>query len=323
MTTKIQRTWTFLVRIKAVCLETSEGPTVFTFISFQGTFHYSLYISFLWIGSSLAPLCSLYNWSHGSHGGRMSAWVCTCGFRNRAQNAVCGGTGPLGCKKDRTTPSATHDGAESAAAAYETEALPPRCTGTLRLVTYNVCFHPSDLDIRLKAIAQILEFVDADIVALQEITDRILDTLTLHISKEWRIFKQSPSHVEDLFVYETGYFTCLLVKACVQVVDSFSLRFSITAMARGLQYVVLRLPTRASIESDGNRGTDRIFKKVVVATSHLDPFRICCGVTIWSRDSWASTPRRSVEGMAKWTCLRFLEVLQKLTCCNISKGSII
>lgn len=181
-----------------------------------------------------------------------------------------GGMGPLGCKKDRTTPSAAHDGAESAAA-YETETLPPRCSGTLRLVTYNVCFHPSDLDIRLKAIAQILESVDADVVALQEMTDRILDILALHISKEWHVFKQSPSHVEDLFVYETGYFTCLLVKKCVQVVDTFSLRFSITAMARSLQYAVLRLPTRLVIESDdGDQGKATHFKKVVVATSHLE-----------------------------------------------------
>lgn len=28
-------------------------------------------------------------------------WVCDCGFKNRAVNNVCGGTGPMGCKKER------------------------------------------------------------------------------------------------------------------------------------------------------------------------------------------------------------------------------
>lgn len=28
-------------------------------------------------------------------------WICDCGFKNRAVNRVCGGTGPMGCKKDR------------------------------------------------------------------------------------------------------------------------------------------------------------------------------------------------------------------------------
>jgi hypothetical protein len=62
-----------------------------------------------------------------------------------------------------------------------------------------------------------------------------------------------------------------MVKKCVQVVDTFSLRFSITAMARSLQYAVLRLPTRLVIESDdGDQGKATHFKKVVVATSHLE-----------------------------------------------------
>ena len=193
----------------------------------------------------------------------MEAWICTCGFRNRAQNAVCGGTGPLGCNANRT-PMASQAGAQ----AYDIEEIPSRCPGTLRLVTYNVCFHPAALEIRLQAIAQILESVDADVVALQEMTDQILEILSLHISKEWQVFKQSPSHVEDLFVYETSYFTCLLVQQHFEVVDVFSLRFSITAMARGLQYVILKWA--GECRGKGQDGNASEHRKVVVATSHLE-----------------------------------------------------
>ena len=71
MTTKIQRTWTCLVRISTGRSETSEGSNLmiyclylfilFTFLisGYISEFHY---ISFLWIGSSLAPLCSLEPW---------------------------------------------------------------------------------------------------------------------------------------------------------------------------------------------------------------------------------------------------------------------
>ena len=188
-----------------------------------------------------------------------AAWSCTCGFQNRAQNAVCGGTGPLGCKAERFK---SQPAKEVKWAAYEIEETPTRCSGSLRLVTYNVNFHPAELDIRLQTIGHIFDSVDADIVALQEVTDKILQVLSSHISKEWQIFKQSPACVEDLFVYETNYFTCLLVKAHLHVLQNFSLRFSVTAMARGLQYVVLTLSGEG-----GGRGDTA---KVVVATSHLE-----------------------------------------------------
>ena len=66
MTTKIQRTWTCLVRISTGWSETSEGSNLMIYCLyclhswFQGTFqNFTTSISFLWIGSSLAPLCSL------------------------------------------------------------------------------------------------------------------------------------------------------------------------------------------------------------------------------------------------------------------------
>lgn len=190
-----------------------------------------------------------------------SPWVCDCGFRNRAHNVVCGGTGVLGCKAERVTIPSSPTGA------YETEGTPPRRGGTLRLITLNVCFHPADLEIRMQAIAEILESADSDLVALQEMTDNIVDILASHISQEWQIFKQSAMNVEDLFVYETNYFTCLLVKKSLRVVESSSLRFSITAMGRGLQYVVLTFP---DADPEGHGGPGSNARQLVVATPHLE-----------------------------------------------------
>lgn len=147
------------------------------------------------------------------------------------------------------------------------EGTPPRRGGTLRLITLNVCFHPADLEIRMQAIAEILESADSDIVALQEMTDNIVDILASHISQEWQIFKQSAMNVEDLFVYETNYCTCLLVKKSLRVVESSSLRFSITAMGRGLQYVVLTFP---DADPEGHGGPGSNARQLVVATSHLE-----------------------------------------------------
>ena len=108
-----------------------------------------------------------------------AAWSCTCGFQNRPQNAVCGGTGPLGCKAERFR---SQPAKEVEWAGYEIEETPTRCCGSLRLVTYNVNFHPADLDIRLQTIAHIFDSVDADIVALQEVTDKILQ-ICQHVLK--------------------------------------------------------------------------------------------------------------------------------------------
>ena len=216
-----------------------------------------------------------------------AAWSCTCGFQNRLQNAVCGGTGPLGCKAERFR---SQPAKEVKWAGYEIEETPTRCCGSLRLVTYNVNFHPADLDVRLQTIAHIFDSVDADIVALQEVTDKILQILSSHISKKWQIFKQSPACVEDLFVYESNYFTCLLVKAHLHVQQSFSHRFSVMAMAGRLQYVVLTLP-----EGGGRRDTT----KVVVATSHLES-------PVASRSGHETREHQMQEGAGQGNVLRFL-----------------
>merc|ERR1719242_1307068 len=36
--------------------------------------------------------------------GEVQAWVCSCGFKNKAQNDQCGGRGPLGCNANRPEP---------------------------------------------------------------------------------------------------------------------------------------------------------------------------------------------------------------------------
>jgi hypothetical protein len=47
--------------------------------------------------------------------GEDGPWICSCGFKNKAINAVCGGVGPMGCKKPRpgTTSSASADSTQA------------------------------------------------------------------------------------------------------------------------------------------------------------------------------------------------------------------
>lgn len=104
------------------------------------------------------------------------------------------------------------------------------------------------------------------------------------------LVKQSPACVEDLFVYESNYFTCLLVKARLHVQQSFSHRFSVMAMARRLQYVVLTLP-----EGGGRHDTT----KVVVATSHLES-------PVASRSGHETREHQMQEGAGQGNVLRFL-----------------
>ena len=43
---------------------------------------------------------SSHTWQELSH---RKEWVCSCGFKNRAENIRCGGNGALGCHKPRIT----------------------------------------------------------------------------------------------------------------------------------------------------------------------------------------------------------------------------
>ena len=191
-------------------------------------------------------------------------WICSCGFHNRQSNSVCGGSGPLGCKASRNAVGAPCESLE-ADGTSETDDIPTRCEGTLRLLTYNVWFSSSEQELRMTGIARILESVDADVIALQEVTIPILKLLTSFISREWQVFKQEPTHVEDLHFFEVNYFTCLLVRRSLPVIKAACFRFSITAMARGLQFVVLSLgPECADFAAKDGRC------KVIIATSHLE-----------------------------------------------------
>ena len=176
-------------------------------------------------------------------------WQCSCGFHNRACNAVCGGEGVLGCK----APGAS---AASTAPACEPEPeIPPRGENSLRLVTYNLWFSPTEQALRMAAVAKILEEADADVVALQEVTDVLLGLLLANLDdKQWQVLKQLPAHPEDLFTYETSYFTCLFVRRPARIIEHLCVRFTITAMARALQYVFLAVDGRT----------------IIVATSHLE-----------------------------------------------------
>ncbi|CAK9045343.1 Zeaxanthin epoxidase [Durusdinium trenchii] len=197
----------------------------------------------------------------------LTGWTCACGFRNREVNSACGGSGPLGCKASRpgSRPGLLGD-TDTDGDPMRLNEVPARCAKTLRILTYNVWFSPIDREIRMAALAAILESVDADVIALQEVTSTILELLMGHLSSEWQVFKQEPAHVEDLYFFEANYFTCLLVKRTLQVEEAACFRFSITAMARGLQLVVFSM----KIEDEGMQTPERSYHKIIVATSHLE-----------------------------------------------------
>ena len=140
------------------------------------------------------------------------AWQCACGFSNRPTNSVCGGTGPLGCKALRSPVVADVDDVE------KDGDLPPRRPGTLRLATYNIQFGKNLQQARMPAIAQTLMRTDADIIALQEVTDALLPLLMRYLGADlWQVLPQMPSHPEDMFVFESNYFTALLVRKPLRV----------------------------------------------------------------------------------------------------------
>ena len=141
-------------------------------------------------------------------------WLCICGFSNRSTNSVCGGTGPLGCKGPRSSLAAIAP--DDIVGEID---LPPQQPGTLRLASYNVHFGKNWQQARMQAIAQLLTRADVDVVALQEVTDALLSMMLDHLeADQWQMLPQFSSHAEDLFLFESNYYTVLLIKKHMQVV---------------------------------------------------------------------------------------------------------
>ena len=58
---------------------------------------------------------------------------------------------------------------------------------------------------------------DADGIALQEVTDALLCSVLTYLRVDlWQVLAQTPSHPEDLFVFEAGYYTVLLLRKHIQ-----------------------------------------------------------------------------------------------------------
>ena len=145
-------------------------------------------------------------------------WLCACGFSNRPINHVCGGTGPLGCKAHRPHFSSVETPEDQIDNIEQDGELPPERPGTLRLVTYNIHFGKHRQQVRMQAIAGILTLANADIVALQEVTDALLPLLMSYLEADlWQVFTQMPTHPEDMFVFEANYYTVLLIKKHLHV----------------------------------------------------------------------------------------------------------
>lgn len=170
-------------------------------------------------------------------------------------NAVCGGTGRMGCNASRSLSAAPQHVAVTCADADdsldrkpESLEIPRRRPGQLRLLTYNVWFKADAVaSQRMSAIADIIKKCDPDVVACQELTAALLDMLLERLgSDDWQVLVQTPRE---------WYFTALLCRSEITMRSSTCIPFRATRMARAFQQVELDMPA---------------FGQVLVATSHLE-----------------------------------------------------
>lgn len=127
--------------------------------------------------------------------------------------------------------------------------IPDRSPATLRIVTFNVWFPGPCLRDRTSELASLLSACDADVIGLQEVTEDALDVLRMQLGPQgWKLFMQDE--------FRFGYYTALLVRASLDVLDTASVSFDDTSMGRALQCILLDLPSHAG--------------KLTVAVSHLE-----------------------------------------------------
>lgn len=131
------------------------------------------------------------------------------------------------------------------------EKIPLREPGTVRVVTFNIWFdHRTEPLRRMRALARIVASCDADVVALQELTERaeMMETLRAELGPGWIWHMQAEPR--------NWYFTALLVRSELETLGSWTAPFGVhSSMGRALQGVLVRPPA-------GGR--------LIVATSHLE-----------------------------------------------------